>query len=306
MIPFTGDTHELQFRKSPAQKWFLGLYHRTSAPLLNAQKSFSNDSQGMYIVGADGTSYGYTNDHDPSNINEAMNRALARFRTHPPHPVVISDAEVHAPYAVAPPPKGAVVRVFTRITPLPPGCIGLNRSVGRDYLWIYPGEIRAMLARVMPPAQSFQLPSALILRIARFHLVDNVRGSPDMWGLKEIKQLHFDARVIRRTSQGADIFFTGRFALNHGGGKRGYEGKIEGRFSLAAAGETITRFRALATGKAWGDGTYNPNAPKGRYPLAIALVDASDPASRIVPPEAVSTENTDRAYRDPTQPSNLR
>jgi hypothetical protein len=306
VIPFTGDTHELQFRKSPAQQWFLGLYHRTSAPLLNAQKSFSNDSQGMYIVGADGTSYGYTNDHDPSNINEAMNRALARFRAHPPHPVVISDAEVHARFAVAPPPKGVVVRVFTRITPLPQGCIGLNKGIGRDYLWIYPEEIQAMLVRTGKPSQPFKLPGNLVLRIARFHLVDNVRGSPDMWGLKEIKALHFDAHVARRTPQETDVAFTGRFALNHGEGQRGYEGRIEGQFTLTAAGETITRFRALATGKAWGDGTYNPNAPKGRYPLAVALTDATDPASQTVPPEAVSTENTDRAYRDPTLPSNLR
>jgi hypothetical protein len=127
-----------------------------------------------------------------------------------------------------------------------------------------------------------------------------------MWRMQEIKKLHFDAHITQRNAAGVEVAFTGNFALNHGDGKRGFEGKIEGQFTMVPVNATISRFRALATGKAWGDGTYNPHAPKGRYPLAVAMVDASDPASRIVPPEAVSTENTDRAYRDPTQPSNLR
>jgi hypothetical protein len=307
VIPFTGDTHELQFRKSPAQQWFLGLYHRTSAPLLNAQKSFSNDSQGMYIVGPDGTSYGYTNDHDPSNINEALDNALRQYHAHPPKQVTITEAELRTPYAVAPPTTATVVRVFTRIMPLPQGCIGLNSGIGRDYLWIYAEEVRKMQALAAQSTKPFKLPATLALRIARYHLVDNVRGSPDMWGLKELKRLHFVARVADRNKETITLAFSGSFQFEHNGqNRRGYEGRIEGNFAMSATQPTISRFRALAKGKAWGDGAYNPNAPKGRYPLVVAMVQATDPVARVVPPEAVSTENNDQPYRDPTLPSNIR
>ena len=307
MIPFTGDTHELQFRKSPAQQWFVGLYHRTSAPLLNAQKSFSNDSQGMYIVGADGTSYGYTNDHDPSNIHKALDAAFKKFKTHPPQKVTISEADIRAPYAVTPPPTATVARVFTRISPLPKACIGLNSGVGRDYLWIYPEEAKAMLALADEPTKPFKLPASLVLRIVRYHLVDNVRGSPDMWAVKELKEYPFTARVSGRTKETVEVLFSGKFKLHHEGtNARGYEGSLEGQLTLQVAQGTVSRFRALATGKAWGDGTYNPHSPQGHYPLVVAMMEASDPVARLIPPEAVSTENNDRPYRDPTLPSNIR
>jgi hypothetical protein len=261
----------------------------------------------MYIVGPDGTSYGYTNDHDPSNIQAALDNALRRYRAHPPKRVAITASDLRASYAVTPPPTATIVRVFTRITPLPKGCIGLNSGLGRDYLWIYPEEVRKMQALAAQPSKPFKLPASLALRITRYHLVDNVRGSPDMWGLKELKQLHFMARVTGRAKDAIEVAFSGSFKLEHNGlNKRGYDGKIEGQFTMAATQATVSGFRALATGKAWGDGTYNPNAPKGHYPLVVAMVEATDPVARSIPPEAVSTENNDRPYRDPTLPSNIR
>ena len=298
-VPVTGDTHELQFKRSPAQKWFLGLYHRTSAPLLNAQKSFSNDSQGMYVVGADGTSYGYTNDHDPSNIHACMDGALERFRARPPKTVAISQKEIQARFAITPAPSTSVVRVFSRIRPLPKGCTGLNRSVGRDFLWIYRDEARAMLVAGKRPGEALKLPRSLAVRMARFHLLDNVRGTPDMWAAAEVKRLAFTASVVRDTGVARTIAFSGRFAMQTSSGRKGYEGKVEGQFDIRISDARIVRFRAFGDGKAWGSGTYTPNAPRGRYTLQVAMVEAHDAIARIVPPEAVSTENSDAKYHHP-------
>ncbi len=298
-IPFTGDTHELQFKKSPAQQWFLGIYHRTSAPLLNAQKSFSNDSQGMYIVGPDGTSYGYTNDHDPSNIHACMNSALQQYKQHPPKSVTITDQEIQARFAITPAPTTSVVRVFSRIRPVPEGCTGLNKGVGRDYLWIYRDEVKAMLAAKVQPGQAIKMPDSLARRMARFHLLDNVRGTPDMWDAHEVKHLTFQARLVQDAGGVRTIAFAGTFAMQTNSEKKGYTGKVEGELAIRASDAQVVRFRAFSDGKAWGDGTYTPNAPKGRYTLQIAMVEAHDPTARIVPPEDVSTENSDKQYHHP-------
>lgn len=294
----TGDTHELQFKRSPAQKWFMGIYHRTSAPLLDAQKSFSNDSQGMYIVGPDGKSYGYTNDHDPSNIQEAMNGALKRYHADPPKTVEISANEIDAPFAHSPAPSTAVVRVYSRIRPVPAGCTWLNNGPGRDFLWVYQDEVKQMLCAPKPGC-AFKLPAALALRMARYHLMDNVRGTPDMWAASEVKRADFTARITGDTPALRTISFEGRFEMASSSGRRGYSGRIEGEIGLDPRTAMLTRFRAYAAGKAFGDGTYTPNAPKGRYNLVVAMVEAHDNIARTVPPEAVSTENRDTAYHHP-------
>jgi hypothetical protein len=274
----------------------VGLYKRTSAPILDAQKSFSNDSQGMYIAGADGSSYGYSNDHDPSNILACMDSALARYKQRPPSKVQITDAEASARFAIAPPKDATIVRVFSRIMPVPKGCSILNTGIGRDYLWIYPSEVQAIAA-----SRSRKLPASVALRMARYNLMDNVRGTPDMWKLSEVKQLASSARVLQPAPDSIDMEFTVRFKMSTASGRRGYSGTLNGSISVHHG--QIARFRALADGQAWGDGTYTPNAPKGKYHLVIAMVDAHDLSATIVPPEAVSTENNDRSYRDPTLPS---
>ena len=251
----------------------------------------------MYIAGADGSSYGYSNDHDPLNILACMNTALARFKERPPAKVQITNAEASAGFAIAPPRDATVIRVFSRITPVPKGCTVLNTGIGRDYLWIYPNEVKAMAS-----SNSTKLPASVALRMARYNLMDNVRGTPDMWKRSEVKQLASSVRVSHRTSDSMDVEFTVRFKMATASGRRGYTGSLTGSLSIHG-GMQLTRFHAIADGQAWGDGTYTPNAPKGKYHLAVAMVDAHDPASRIVPPEAVSTENNDRSYRDPTLPS---
>ena len=86
---------------------------------LNRQMTQSNDPQGMYIVGADGTPYGFTNDHDPDDIRRFMDSALTRFRAHPPRPVVIAEADKRAPFSINAPPTAQVLQVYARI-PAPP------------------------------------------------------------------------------------------------------------------------------------------------------------------------------------------
>jgi hypothetical protein len=47
----------------------------------------------------------------------------------------------------------------------------------------------------------------------------------------------------------------------------------------------VTRFDVVVLGEFWGQGTYTPGAPKGRFPLAIAftLAQPSDALYNLVP-----------------------
>ena len=254
----------------------------------------------MYIVGADGTPYGFTNDHGPEDITRFMDACLARFRAHPPKPVIVTEAEKRAPFAIAPPATASVLNVYSRIPSPPNTCSLLNRGIGRDFCWVYGDEIAALNRAVAAGNTSpFPLLSSLARRIARFHLVDDVRGTPNMWEASDLHHAAWSARSVRQSGNVRTIAFAGPFAMHNASGRRGYEGAIEGEMDVDAAAQQVTRFRAFADGKAWGAGTYTPNQPPGRYRLVTAFHEATDPIARIVPPEEVATFNRDTRYRRP-------
>ena len=91
------------------------------------------------------------------------------------------------------PPKGCiVVNVYSRVLeaqyPSGPKRFGriFRGSTGRDHLWILAAELEALAKGEMP--------QALKMRIARFHLIDNTRGEPPMWRREEIEACELDLR----------------------------------------------------------------------------------------------------------------
>lgn len=263
---------------------------------LNRQMKQSLDPQGMYIFGADGTPYGFTNDHEPADITRLMDAALQRFQTNPPKPVTIPAADIAAPFSVTPPPSAQVLQVLARIPSPPNTCSILNNGVGRDFCWVYENERQAILRRSQSPVGStFPLPASLVRRIARFHLVDDVRGTPNMWEAGEVRAVSLVATVVSASM----LTVAGRFALKSSGGKRGYAGTLEGSIALDPATGRWTRVRLLADGTAFGAGTYTPNQPPTPYRLLVGFLNTSLPEARIVPPEEVATYNRDTRYRTP-------
>lgn len=313
-VAVSGNTQDLQWNRSPARTWFLELVKRTmeagvstrngsklsglrpgNASLdLNRQWKQSQDPQGMYIFGADGTPYGFCNDHDPADIEQLMDLALKRFKAAPPKPVVITEAEKNAPWSVTPPPTAQVLQVFARIPSPPKDASLLNEGVGRDFCWIYDNELREV-AELAAGGTEFTMPATIARRIARFHLVDDVRGTPNMWDSSEIKQLSLSAMPVGA----GQLTISGKFVLRTRSGRRSYSGKLDGTIRFDPETGAWNRVRLLADGVASGAGTYTPNQPKKPYRLLVGVLDTTLPEARIVPPEEVATQNRDTRYRKP-------
>jgi hypothetical protein len=254
------------------------------------------------------------NDHEPADILRFMNQGLRRWREHRPHGVTIRDDEVAAPWAATPPPGAAVVRVYSRIRPLPADVWGLNRGIGRDFLWIYPDDIAALIAASGgsgAPGADVRLPPALVGRILRFHLVDDVRGTPMMWGADDVNRADVHARVVRRLGTIRTLAFSGEFAMHRPHlppvnrvprPDQTYAGRIEGELDVDVSTARVLRFRAFGDGSAGGAGPGTPHPPPGRFRLIVAMVEAKpdDAAARTIPPEAVATDRDDRAYHAAT------
>lgn len=270
-IPAVGNTHELQNQKSPAANWFMGM-----ARVANPRVLQGVTSQGFYVAGPDGKAYAFNNNRDPQRVLDMMERTLTEYRKDPPKPVTISAEDIEAPFCKAPSEASTTVRVFSRILPLPKDADVLNHGVARDHLWVYKSDIEAILGK----EGRFPMPNQLANRIARYHLVDNVRGEPDFWKASEVRSNAFEMWPIGKNRFG----LKGTYSMATADGRRGLKGSLEGEITVEGA--TLKKFLAYGDAKAWGAGTYTPRPPAGEFPVKFAFIEVNDEASRFTPPQA--------------------
>jgi hypothetical protein len=230
--------------------------------------------QGLHVINAAGDLVGYVYDFRPESVRAMLENALKKFK--PVEAPEIAFVDKDRRFVL--PEGGVVVAVTTKVlgghdpVKSAPGTIqhemekAWKTSLGREHLWIRKDEVQA-LARA-------ELPESLKKRIVRFHLVDNTRGTPTGWTEGDIKKLELTLEKGR---------LQGRVHLETKDDRRGYQADLLG-FIETRAGK-VTRFDLVAHGQFWGQGTYTPGAPKGKFPLANAfkLADGNDPLYRLVP-----------------------
>ena len=226
-------------------------------------------TQGLYSADANGRFLGYTNNRGADRVMRMLNGALQQHR--PEKVASIAKGKLDARYNPQPPKGGLVVRVTSKVLggyeePESEWRRIFQTSLGRDNLWIRADE-HAALAKG-------QLPKSLLTRLARYHLVDNTRGEPPMWRENEIKKL--EGKITNGQLRASVQLLTANNA-------RGYTAEILGR--IETKNGQVTRLDLVAHGQFHGEGTYTRNAPKGKFPLAIAftLADGKDAADAIPP-----------------------
>jgi hypothetical protein len=280
-IPAVGNTHELQNQRFSSSKWFMGM-----ASAINPRVNNGVTAQGFYVAGADGKGYAFNNNRSVDRVMSFMQTGMAKFKQDPPKTVEIASADVEAKFARGPDPSVSVLQVYSRIKPLPEVCDELNKGIGRDFLWVYPEEVKAI-------RETSKMPDTLAKRLVRFHLIDNVRGEPDMWKPGEVKSATFSLKALGKGGYSLNGSF-GTATANNG---RGVEGILEGELTLDPKEDRIVGFKAYAQTKAWGAGTYTPNPPPGKFGLVFAIVTATAPYAKDTPPAAALYG--DREYRRP-------
>lgn len=232
-------------------------------------------SQGFYVMNADGKAYGFNNNRSVERVTNFIQRGLDSFAADPPAAAKVEETDLASKWHAELPAGGISVRVHSRIRPLPEGCDPSNANVARDHLWIYPDEVRAMV-------KDAKMPESLVWRIARFHLVDNVRGEPDHWQAGEVKSATMTLTPI---GDGKRFDFKGSFEMAAANGSRGLKATLEGR--IRVDGGKLAEIRSYGEGMAWGRSTYTPNPPEGKFPIVFAFDLTDDRWSRHVTPQAV-------------------
>ena len=238
------------------------------------RSNFNGTTQGFYIATASGDLLLYNNNRDPEKVRQLMQDRLKEFKQSPAarrEVSAIERATVDARYNPTAPEGGLVARVNARILdgyePTTDRWKAIFQSAtSRDNLWITKAEHKALAAGTVP--------ESLQRRLARFHLVDNTRGEPPMWRPDEIRDIKMTIDEGR---------LSGSVKLATQNGDRGYEAEIYGHVDVKEG--QVSRLDVVVYGQFWGEGRYTRGAPKGRFPLAIALTlaDGSDVADGVPP-----------------------
>ena len=235
---------------------------------------FRGTTQGFYIGTASGKLLLYNNNRDPEKLLRLMQQALQQFadlKVNEADVAPVEAGEADARYNPRPPSGGLVIRVQAKV-------LGgydstddrwqqiFQNAISRDNLWVSKSEHQAICQG--------SIPQSLQMRIAKYHLVDSTRGEPPMWK---------DAEVRSVSMQLEDGLLTGHAHLETADGKRGFQVNLRGR--VACQDGAVVRFDVVAKGDFWGEGPYTRNAPRGKFPLAVAftLADGTDVADRIPP-----------------------
>lgn len=234
------------------------------------RKDFGNSTtQGLFLADADGTYLGFTNHRSPERVIQMLNDA---YKNRPRKSYVpLARERVDQQYNPQPPVGGLIVRVQARILDGydPPESKFeqiFQTALSRDNLWVTAKEHKDLV--------NGSVPTSMIRRVARFHLVDNTRGEPPMWDLAEVKAA--EMRIV-----GPEL--RGRFSLATSDGRRKYECELRGEIQVED--DKVARLNAVVLGTFTGEGRYTRNAPKKPFPLAISftLADGTDIADAVPP-----------------------
>lgn len=284
-VPVAANTACTQWRDDDALKRF---FHQIVDPSDWKHAQEGDTTQGMYACGSDGALYSFTFEYDVARVLGVIEEAKGKFAKGPPKKVALRGKRTA--FELPPPAGTLVAAVYARISPVPTGAASDNAYVGRDHLWILPEEIAAM--------RRGEFPKALAVRLARWHLWDNVRGEPDAWAPGHVKKADFHAQAV--SEEGAlGVKLSGEFSISAPAGLRGacerklpasgYEGTLTGEIAFDPKSGAVTRFVLLVEGQAWGESTFTPGAPEGKFPLRIAFVlPAPEDPTNAVPPQGIS------------------
>ena len=253
---------------------------------VNFKVRSADSVQGFYTMAADGTAYGFKNVRGAKIVLPMLNDAEQQFHANKPPKVEIKVLAASLFDRSPEPNSTSVIRAFTRVRPVPLAANSLNKSVGRDHLWILARDLKQMSAAAAA-GNSFPMPKDLKMRLVRFNLVDNVRGQPDPWELDQVKRANITMKPIGRRGSEMIYTFTGDFLMRTADSKRGLEGRITGELEVTEATGKVAWFRAIADATAWGDSKFTAHSPPGKFPLVVAMLNVDDTLAGTIEPDGL-------------------
>jgi hypothetical protein len=205
------------------------------------------------------------------------------------------------------PQDGLVLRLFCRDLPggLPQNP-AFKSAWNSDFAWFRKEEALAFVPSELTPGSKQAVRRDLVERLARFHLIDAVRGSGLPYPKEAVEEARLTAEVVDVTGDLVSLRLDGRTRTSQTGRfftqdtigtawkapavqSRGYDAKLLGRAVYDRRGQKFVSFELLAAGDRWGATSENGRVCDGEAcmrpaPMGVVLeLAGSSPAERVPP-----------------------
>lgn len=141
----------------------------------------------------------------------------------------------------------------------------------RDHIWFHSSELNSWLPKKLQPGESQLLPQALALRLARFHVVDNISGQEGPFSAEDIDTAAVRIRITDIKEDQIQLHISGTFKTQSDGvyklgetdwkhfpsRTRGVNAKLSGVATWNSASRTFEVFQAVVSGSVWGGSGLN-------------------------------------------------
>ena len=202
-------------------------------------------------------------------------------------------------YRQTPPKDGLALRMITRDLPRDAKARGTDLKASNiDHVWFKQDEMLAMVPDDPKVGQLFPLTNVVTERIARFNLLDSVRGETDPFDENQVKIDDIGLKVMKVTPETIKFVVYGRsmtkrpptnkknpYTNNKIDKEMGTDLVWSGAVIFDREQQRFTRFDLLAAGERWGGSVYNfrDNDP-GPAPIGFAFQLIPDVKDDPTPP----------------------
>jgi hypothetical protein len=259
--------------------------------------------QGLYACTAEGELLASINTRDGEKVQEMLRLALEkqRQRSSSANPSDVTESYEPAPgYRWEYPEGGLILKVSVRDLPRG-GDETLDPRHNLDHVWFTKEEASGLLMENLQVGKQYPAPAYFARRIARFHLVDTVRGESPRWRSEDVKKaemfftvekidgdivsLRLDGEVQCEAPPSLDV---NPFSNQKVDRPRGVALQLFGDLRYNRRQEAFEKFDMIAVGQRWGATTYNARFDDlGPAPIGFAFEIAPNSPIDRVPPQAI-------------------
>jgi hypothetical protein len=261
--------------------------------------------QGIYLCAPSGKLLASINSLNAQAVLDTLERGLAAWEALPDEQRWLSPEDRIEPehrWEFSYPARGLVLTSVNRDLPADgdPNAEPARPS-NRDHVWFAPDEARRWLPANPRPGAVHRLPAPLVERLARFHLVDNVRGQTLPFAREEVDGSWVQSEVVGRDGDRVHLRLSGTLRAVAEGPwlmgsndwtppreyPRGIETGLLGTATFDLGRQAFTAFEAVALGRRWGSGWLNGRRAEEAGPIGFVLSLSPDTPAERVPPAFV-------------------
>ena len=263
--------------------------------------------QGIYICTAGGKFLASVNSNRAERVLATMREGLEAWKKLPATErglPATTDIKPKHRWEDSYPASGLVLTMFAR--DLPESCDPAEPCEvkwNQDRVWFSQEEARRWLPDAPEVGASYAIPKELVHRLARFHLIDTVRGQTSAYRSGDIKKASIAASVTKREGELVTLSLKGNTVAESAGGFRdephAITTQILGNATYDLAASVFRSFELVALGQRRGWTRFNGRrGDEGTSPVGFVFELAGKDSAKIAP-AFVFAYNADWIKRPP-------